>query len=249
MATVRLTLREVERGLMPNVCSLTGEPTKQRHLIPFTWMPIWLYFVGFVFCGGLLYFVLFMALAKRMNVELPILAEKKRALFIPKIVMILGILVGFITLVVGTAISESQTTIGPVLIGVGLLVILAGLVLGRIMLIKVVHPTEITADSITLGGVHENFAEALDEYREAKKEQARKRRAEEEAAEAAEEARRPIIKARKVEPKPPTVLRAKRAQPIDDEEEPPRRKRRRVDDDYDEDDDDRPRRRRRDDDD
>ena len=240
MATVRLTLREVERSSLPDVCSLTGEPTEERSLISFRWTPVWVYLIGILCGGGVLFFVLFMVLTKRMNVNLPIHAEKKRALFIPKIAMIVGVLAGFLTLIAAGATSEAvnSNAVTGSLLGVGVLLILAAIIVGRVMLSKVVHATAITDDAITLGGVHENFAEALDEYREARKERARQRRAEEEATEAAEQALRPVIKARKVEPKPPTILRAKRVEL--DEEAPPRRRRREDE----EDEEDRPRRRR-----
>ena len=170
MATITITSREASRGLLPPVCALTGEPTEDVKQKTFLWQPAWVFLL--VPVGLLPFLIVALILRKTMTVRLP-LAQRKHAHWLWRDavswVFVLGSLGVFFT---GSFLSLSrdhQDLSGPLMLtGLGLFVLF--LILYALLMRLGIHPKRITEDEITLGGVHQNFVDALEEEREQEEE-------------------------------------------------------------------------------
>lgn len=209
MATVTITRREAERGYLPAVCALTGEPTDEVKEKTFHWRPAWIIACVFI---PLLYLIMAMVLRKQMAVRLP-LARSKHAHWLWRDavswVLVLGTLGVFFT---GSFLSLSrdhESLSGPFMLA-GLGLFLLSLILYAVLVRLGIHPKQITDRDITLGGVHQNFVDALEEEREQEEEESareeerrrderdRRRRERDERDERDES--RPIRRAKRVNP-------------------------------------------------
>jgi hypothetical protein len=176
MAQVRLGRYEAREGLLPPVCMVCGAPAGVQRRVVFSHPPAWFY-VAFL-AGVLPYFFLTALRGRRVLVRAPLCELHKyhwlgRGFFFG-ILFLAYIAVGVTTLF-ATQLSfvdfqglmrperfqnfQRTVTLLGLLVGIGgapaLLLIYLGLKLTAI------HPTEITANSITLDGVVAEFCEAL----------------------------------------------------------------------------------------
>lgn len=183
MPSIRITRHEAERGLLPPVCMITGEPTTATKRHTFRWTPPW---VSILILAGLLpYVIVAMVTRKQMTFDVPVAAGRKWHWLWRQLFAIFGIL-GCIGLVfVGIALSNgtnnNRVNQGPdfglitaAAAGIGLVVTL---VIALILQYTSVRPSEITDREITLAGVHENFVVALEDDRDRDEEEAEERRA------------------------------------------------------------------------
>ncbi|MEO2091779.1 MAG: hypothetical protein ABGY75_20180 [Gemmataceae bacterium] len=170
MAKVRLSRREAERGLLPQVCALTGVPTEDVKRKQFWWMPSWVYLT--LLAGLLPYVIVALLVRKSMTVELPLIRGKHAHWLVRQLFALLGILGTLVLFFVGVVLSTDtrnggqNETLGVVLMaagGIGFLVVLFGAIIFNATAIR---PVEITDSHITLAGVHEEFVRALEEERE-----------------------------------------------------------------------------------
>lgn len=215
MATVTITSREATRGLLPQVCALTGEPTDSEKRRTFYWQPAWVFVllpVGLVPCLIVVY-----CLRKQMSVRLPLVPGKhwhwgwRNALGFLTVVLSAIVFLAGSVLTSGTNTNVADT--GRVVMIAGGVGFVLSLVLFAVLTITGIHPTKITHDHITLAGVHPNFVAALEEERERdeeagrreeeeyRREKERKRAARERREQEEEEReRRPVPMARRVPP-------------------------------------------------
>jgi hypothetical protein len=166
MASVRISRREAERGLLPRVCILTGEPTDSIKHKSFSWSPSWT--ILLILVGLLPYIIISLVLTKRMAVELPLVERKHGHWLIRQALVIGGVLIA-IALACGGGIlgsRDNDSDLGLVLVIAGLIFFLVVLIAGAILMQKAIRPLEITDFEIRLAGVHENFKGALLAMRE-----------------------------------------------------------------------------------
>jgi hypothetical protein len=163
MATTRLSVYEVDRKLLPDLCMRCGEPATVHKSRKFSWYPAWistLILVG-VLCNAILIVAVILALtmAKRMRVSVP-LCDAHKNHWIIRAVMIL---VGFVGLlgILGVVIAFSDKDFVGILVGALLVGFLGWLILIGVCQGTAIRPTEITDREITLKGVSDTFAEAV----------------------------------------------------------------------------------------
>jgi hypothetical protein len=170
MPKVRLSRREAERGLLPPVCALTGVPTEDVKTKQFWWMPSWVYVT--LIAGLLPYVIIALLVRKSMTVQLPLIRGKHAHWLVRQLFALFGLLGTLVLFFVGVVLSTDtrnggqNETLGIALMaggGIGFLVVLFGAVVFNATAIR---PVEITDSHITLTGVHEEFARALEEERE-----------------------------------------------------------------------------------
>lgn len=176
MARVRITRREAERGLLPPVCALTGQPTDDVKRKSFLWQPPW---VGVLILAGLLpYLIVSLILRKSMAVQLPLVRAKHGHWAWRVAVGALGIVGSVVLFFVGVAVESDRTTetLGGILMAAGGLGVLAFLIVWVVLYNTSIRPSEITDFDITLVGVHEDFVRALEDDRDRDEEEYERRR-------------------------------------------------------------------------
>ena len=188
MAKVRITREEIERGLLPKVCALTGEPTDDTKRHGFLWQPAW---VGVLFLAGLLpYVIVSLVLRKTMTVDVPLVREK-HGHWLWRVLVGWGGILFFLALLVaglvvggrsdrfdggGGGVGGVQATVGGVMFAVGIIGFLAALITAVVLNNYAIRAAEITDRSITLLGVHRHFRDALEDDRDREEEKYRKER-------------------------------------------------------------------------
>jgi hypothetical protein len=232
MARVRLRDTETRPSRLPEVCVVCGESTEKFTKRIFTWYPRWsalLLLLGF-FPGA----IMMLVLTKRMTVHVPFCQAHRRYFQTRGLLMWLPLL-GFIVLtVLGLFLPylflepDVADTARPVMwIVLGVCLVLAILTV-VILLNTGIRPAEITEESITLIGVNDEFADALDDLRD---ERRRSRQDEDDEDDDDRPRRRSRREDDEDDDRPRQRPQAKdddrpRRQSSDDEHERPRQKRR-----------------------
>jgi len=180
MARVTITRQEAERGLLPPVCALTGQPTDDVKTKIFRWQPGW---ISVLIVFGLLpYLVVALILRKTMTVQLPLVRAKHGHWLWREAVSWVAVLIALGVFFTGSGMSLSrdhEQLSGPLMLtGLGLFVVF--LVVYLLLMRLGLHPTQITDRDITLAGVHQNFVDALEEERERDEEDFRREKEEHE---------------------------------------------------------------------
>ena len=166
MPKVKITRREAERGLLPQVCALTGEPTDDVKSRKFMWNPPW---VAITLLAGLLpYVIIALITRKNMTVELPLVRAKHGHWMVRTLLALLG-LFGSIGLAIGGGIvagDRNNESIGLTMLAAGGILFVATIVLLIVFQFTTIRPLEITDRTITLTGIHQGFIDALEEERD-----------------------------------------------------------------------------------
>ena len=174
LAKVIIKRFESDRGLLPPVCALTGEPTDHTVNKTFYWMPSWV--IVFIFAGLLPYLIVALILRKSMAVRLPLSYEKRGHWFWRQTVLIVGALLGLGLIFTGIAVgaskerNESLETVGGILFVAGALTFFATLIVALILQRGTIRPVRIEGDEIHLVGVHRDFVDALEDDRDREEE-------------------------------------------------------------------------------
>ena len=166
MATITLTRREAERGDLPPVCALTGEPTDDVKHRTFVWQPAWVY--ALIPLGLLPCLIVSLIIRKTMTLRLPLVRRKHFHWGWRMAVAAVGIVASAGAFIVGGALVsdyERGTLGGWLMIG-GLVGFVLSLVMLAVLTALGIHPKRITDREITLAGVHDNFVAAVEEDRE-----------------------------------------------------------------------------------
>jgi hypothetical protein len=170
MARVTISREEAEDGLLPRVCALTGVRTDDVKRKTFLWQPGWVTLIALVAIPA--YIIVSLIVRKTMVVHLPLVRAKHGHWVWRQVVGVLALFAGVAVMIGSGAMAENPATQPYILWG-----LLAGVVLfvGAIVLFAVlnhlaVRPAVITDDDITLVNVHQNFADALEDDREADEE-------------------------------------------------------------------------------
>ena len=153
MATITLTRREAERGDLPPVCALTGEPTDDVKHRTFVWQPAWV--SALIPLGLLPCLIVSLIIRKTMTLRLPLVRRKHFHWGWRMAVAAVGIVASAGAFIVG----------GALMIG-GLVGFVLSLVMLAVLTALGIHPKRITDREITLAGVHDNFVAAVEEDRE-----------------------------------------------------------------------------------
>jgi hypothetical protein len=170
MATVTITRREAERGYLPAVCALTGEPTEDVKAKKFLWQPPWI--AVLILTGLLPYLIVALILRKTMTVQLPLVRAKHGHWLWRTLFGVGGCLFSLALIILGAALHEPGNTgpgrmpVGPMLTGLGGVCLLVVCIMLIVLRNTSIRPAEITDTDITLAGVHQNFVDALEEERE-----------------------------------------------------------------------------------
>jgi hypothetical protein len=168
MAKVRLGRYEAEQGRLPDLCmrcTSTATATVARR---FSWHPPW---VGVLILAGLLpYAIVALVLTKKVKFPVP-LCEAHKGHWKSRAWATWGSAAGLALLGVGliaTLIALDQPgrrNPNPELFGYAcfgwVVLALAWLIVVAVLQQTAIRPTEITDNSITLTGVHKDFAEAV----------------------------------------------------------------------------------------
>lgn len=170
MARVTITREELEDGLLPPVCALTGAPTDDVKKKTFMWQPGW---VSVLILAGLLpYLIVSLMMRKQMRVELPMVRDRHGHWIWRVLVGLSGVTIGFSAIIGGGLLAENRgsESVGGVLALVGVSVVLVSLIVWLVLNNNSIRPAEITDRDITLVGVHQGFVDALENDRDADEE-------------------------------------------------------------------------------
>ncbi len=166
MPLVRLGRRELDEYDLPRVCLCCGEPASRYQKKEFRWHPPWVYAFILLGLAGLPLWVLFaFLLSKRMTVRAP-LCERHKWHWAGRTLITLGVFLGLIAALCGGiavlyALDLEEDKISLVVAGFAL-VLTAWVVLAVVLQLSGVRPAEITDRGITLTGVSERFADAVE---------------------------------------------------------------------------------------
>jgi hypothetical protein len=165
MATITLYREEFEEAVLPPSCMRCGAPATLAKEKMFFWGPNWLLtllLVGLVCFGPLFWIaiILNLILLKRMRIPVTLCERHRNHWLLLQVLLFGGI--GILALLSFTTVVLVVTTRGPrdpqgeLVIGIGVatvVVLLAVVFPAAILQTRVIRPTEITKDSITLIGV------------------------------------------------------------------------------------------------
>lgn len=162
MATVRLGRYELEEYDLPKVCMRCGARASHYKSRKFQWHPPWAFFVL-----GALGAMIF---AKTVTMPVP-LCEKHKWHWGGRTAFLVVGLIAFVVLSLGAAAALGDNEdLAPIAFGV-LGVLFLGWLIGAVVLASTtIRPKEITDKSVTLTGVSEEFAAALNEARRGEEE-------------------------------------------------------------------------------
>ncbi len=213
MATITLTRREAERGDLPPVCALTGEPTGDVKERAFVWQPPWVY--ALLPLGLLPCLIVSLIIRKQMGVQLPLARRKHFHWGWRTLLGAVGIVASAgVFMYGGATVSDYERgTLGGWLMLGGLAGFVLSIVLLAVLTVLGIHPKQITDRDITLAGVHENFVAAVEQERERDEEEYQR---EEEEYRREKQARRDRERDGPEEGEPRPVPRAQRAAPPED---------------------------------
>ncbi len=207
MATITLTRREAERGDLPPVCALTGEPTGDVKERAFVWQPPWVY--ALIPLALLPCLIVSLIIRKTMTLRLPLVRRKHFHWGWRMMLAAVGIVASAGAFIVGGALVsdyERGTLGGWLMIG-GLVGFVLSLVLLAVLAVTGIHPKRITDREIVLAGVHDNFVAAVEEDRERdeadyqrEKAQMREERDRRDREREESDERRPVPRARRASP-------------------------------------------------
>jgi hypothetical protein len=181
MASVTLSRKECEEGELPSICMRCGEPAMLIKKKLFTWMPAWvmLLLVFGAVCFGTAFpkaspvaLILIPVLRKKMRVPVP-LCERHRNHWLPLQGMVLFGGIGVLLLFFSTfaffivALGHNERISQLVeRFWFGTFVFLIIMVFsGAILQTRLIRPTKINSQSITLTNVAKRFIESLPELR------------------------------------------------------------------------------------
>src|SRR6266478_3526907 len=105
MATTRLSLYEVDRKLLPDLCMRCGEPATTHKNRNFSWYPPW---IGVTILAGLIVYVILVAvLTKRMRVSVPLCDAHKNHWSIRVMIILLSFVALLALVAMDIALSQS----------------------------------------------------------------------------------------------------------------------------------------------
>jgi hypothetical protein len=170
MARVRLRDWETRSSRLPNVCIVCGEKSDKFSKRIFTWYPRWSAFLLlFLYIPGA---ITMLILTKRMTVQVPFCSSHRRYFQTRGLLMWLPLL-GFIILCplaillpqlwLDPEIAKDEAPVMWIVLGACLFLVILTVV---ILLNTGIRSAEITEESITLVGVNDEFADALDDLRD-----------------------------------------------------------------------------------
>jgi hypothetical protein len=170
MARVRLRDWETRSSRLPNVCMVCGEKSDKFLKRIFTWYPRWSAFLLlFLFVPGA---ITMLILTKRMTVQVPFCSSHRRYFQTRGLLMWLPLL-GFIILcplaillpqlLLDPEIAKDEAPVMWIVLGACLFLVILTVVT---LLNTGIRSAEITEESITLVGVNDEFADALDDLRD-----------------------------------------------------------------------------------
>ncbi len=157
MATTRLSVYEVERKLLPELCMRCGEPATVQKNRTFSWYPPWVAVT--VLLSPVIFIIVAAVLTKRMKVSVPLCDAHKSHWSIRVIIILLSFVALLALVAMDIALSQSEYVniliIATVVAGLGWLVLIA------VLQSTSMRPTEITDRRISLRGVAKSFADAV----------------------------------------------------------------------------------------
>ena len=176
MATIRLTRREVEDELLPELCLKCGSTTTTHKSKTFSWHPPW---IGVLILACLLpYAIVAAIMTKRMTVVAP-LCDQHRShwlwrtlfLFLGLVFFVILAFVGILLLSLNNQPGAQQSDLAGLVCGASALSGLIWLIAAAIIQSIAIKPSEITDRSITLTNVSPKFKDALDDDRAREREE------------------------------------------------------------------------------
>ena len=164
MANVRLSIREAERGPLPEVCMKCGQPSELSVTKKLSWHPSWVYLL--LFLGLLPLIIVALIMTKRATLVAPMCAAHKGHWWKRSAGILLGLL-GLICVVVTLAsvlpsnrgMSDTKLAIIAFTIVIGLVVWIGSII---VMNMTMIRATEITERDVTLQGVSDEFVKRID---------------------------------------------------------------------------------------
>jgi hypothetical protein len=163
MPRIRLTRREAEDGILPDVCMKCGNPSQNHIRKKFSWHPPW---VLVLLLAGLLPFaIVAVILTKRVTLIAPMCdAHRKHWLsrtlaMLGGFVLAIGLL--FAWMFVGLSVPPRRDS-WPVILGMAAAIVGVSWIFACILLrLTSIRPVEITDYEVTLAGVSDVFIDAF----------------------------------------------------------------------------------------
>lgn len=173
MATVTITAREAEDGLLPPVCVLTGGRTGDQIEHEFECVPRTLFLLSLCVPFGRL---IRRISAREMTVTLPMKGRFHWHWRWRSMVMYGLLVLCLITAGAGVLCQHTLPQLTTAVSVAGLALLLAFFVMAGVYTVTTIRAVDISDDGITLTNVHPKFAAALDSFREREGEERRRLR-------------------------------------------------------------------------